>query len=351
MPPVDCAANPSDPGCTQPPTNPPGYRWFDPRGKLLPETKALAEGHLAGMTLLNRGMDVAAGQGMREALRIGRLNRLTGTKSLWATLSAGTGKYDTGSHVDMDSVSLMAGLSANQISNTGEANFGAFVEAGNGSYDTYNKFASAGTLKGDGKIRYWGGGLLGRFDFAEDNTGNFYVEGSLRAGKVKNEYRSDLRDVLGNRARFKTSAPYASLHIGGGYRWKLNETSALNLYGQAFYTREGGDNVRLSTGESMKFSSVNSNRLRFGGRYEWILERVTPYAGLAYEHEFDGKAKATILGLKVDSPDLKGGTGIVEVGFIMQPAQNHPFTINLGLQGYVGKQEGVTGSLRVKYEF
>jgi len=347
QPPVDpCIANPNAPGCTPQPPQPP-----QPPTPLLPETKALAEGYLAGMILLNRSLNAVSGEGMREALRMGRMNHLSGNRSPFAVLSAGTGKYKTGSHVEMDSVSFIAGLSANQVSNTGEANFGAFVEAGNGSYDTYNKFASTGTLKGNGKIRYWGGGLLGRLDFAESADGNFYVEGSLRAGRVKNEYHSDLRDGLGNRAKFKTSAPYASVHLGGGYRWKLNETAALDLYGQAFYTREDGDKVRLSTGESMKFSGVNSNRLRFGGRYEWILERVTPYVGIAYEHEFDGKARATIDGSRVDVPDLKGGTGIVELGFIMKPAQNHPFTINLGIQGYVGKQEGVTGSLRVKYEF
>jgi len=347
-----CIANPNAPGCT-PPVNPP----VKPVNPIQPESKALSEGHLADMILLNRGANMVAGQGMREAFRVGRQDRLTGDKSLWAVLAAGTGEYETGSHVDMDSVSLMAGLSANQTSNAGEASFGAFLEAGNGNYDTYNRFVTVGRVKGDGKNHYWGGGLLGRMDFAETGSGNAYLEGSLRAGKVKNNYHSGLRDVLGNYAHFKTSANYASLHVGGGYRWKLNETSVLDLYGQAFYTREGGDNVRLTTinRETVKFAAVNSNRIRLGGRYEWMLENVTPYVGLAYEHEFDGKAKAkiTIFGYdyKVDTPDLKGGTGIAEIGFIMRPSRNHPFTINLGIQGYVGKQQGVTGSLRMKYEF
>jgi len=344
-----CIADPSLPGCSviQQPVTPPSGSAFT----LYPETKAYAEGHLAGMTLLNRGLNVVAGQAMRESLRIGRLDRLTGNKSLWATLSAGTGEYETGSHIDMDSVSLMTGITVNQVSNAGEANFGAFIEYGNGSYDTSNKFVRTGTLKGDGKIRYYGVGLLGRMDLAETGSGNAYFEGSLRAGKVKNSYHSGLWDPLTGYGRFKTSANYASLHFGGGYRWKLNDTSVLDFYGQAFYTREGSDSTRLSSGEAIKFSAVNSNRIRLGGRYEWALERVAPYVGLAYEHEFDGKAKATINGYKVDSPDLKGGTGIAEVGVIMKPSQTVPLTLNLGIQGYVGKQEGVTGSLRMKYEF
>jgi len=350
-----CQANPNALGCGGGGT-PPGGSTFPGSGSgggayVSQSAKALSEGHLAGTTLLNQGADMVAGQGLAETVRIGRLNRQTGSKALMTALSAGSNKYKTGSHVDLDSFSLMAGAAVSQVVNAGEANFGAFLEAGNGSYDTYNSFYNVGKVKGDGKTRYWGGGLLGRMDFAETGSGNFYVDGSLRAGKVKNDVHSGLRDFRGYYARFKTSASYASLHLGGGYRWKLNETSALDLYGQAFYTRQGSDSVRLSTGDPVKFAAVNSNRIRIGGRYEWTLESVTPYVGIAYEHEFDGKAKASAYGYRIDTPDLKGDTGIAEVGIAMKPTPNRPLTLNLGIQGYVGQQEGVTGSLRVKYEF
>jgi outer membrane autotransporter protein len=233
----------------------------------------------------------------------------------------------------------------------GETHFGVFLEYGNGSYDTYNKFANIGKVEGDGKTSHYGAGLLGRTDYEEEDSGNYYVEGSLRGGQVKNDVRSGVTDALENKARFKTTALYASLHLGGGYLWRLGKTSALDFYGKAFYTYEGGDSIKLSTGDPVKFSPVSSIRLRVGSRYEWTIARFTPYAGLAYEHELDAQAKATAYGYNIDTPDLKGGTGIIEGGVIMKPAPKLPLSLNLGLQGYVGKMRGVTGSLRVKYDF
>ncbi|MCL2075905.1 MAG: autotransporter outer membrane beta-barrel domain-containing protein, partial [Betaproteobacteria bacterium] len=77
----------------------------------------------------------------------------------------------------------------------------------------------------------------------------------------------------------------------------------------------------------------------------------SPYAGLAYEYEFDGKSKASTNGYKIDRPDMKGGTGVFEGGLIVKPTPNHPLSVNVGLQGYTGKMQGWGGSVRVKYEF
>ncbi|MCL2075665.1 MAG: autotransporter-associated beta strand repeat-containing protein [Betaproteobacteria bacterium] len=319
-------------------------------GDLSPQAKAFSEGHLADMVLLNRGGNMVAGAGMAEAIRVGRANRLTGDKGVFGVVSGGTGKYKTGSHVDMDSFSLMAGVVASQAVSNGEASAGAFFEYGDGSYDTYNKFPNAASVKGDGKNSYYGAGLLGNMDVAQTGNGNVYVEGSLRAGKIKNRHDSNLQ-FGGQYARVKTDANYYSLHAGTGYRMNLGDNSAINLYGQFFHTNEGGDSVTLSDGQRLKFSSVNSNRIRMGGRYEWTQANVTPYAGIAYEYEFDGKAKATLSGDRIDRPDMKGSSGIVEGGFVMKPAPNHPLSLNVGLQGYFGKMEGWTGSLRLRYDF
>jgi len=312
-------------------------------------SKALSEGHLAGIMLLNRGGNMVAGHGLTEVVRVGRLNRQSNRSNFFAAMDAGTGRYKTGSHVDMDSVSLMAGAAVS----AGNADFGAFLEYGNGSYDTYNKFANAAKVKGDGKTRYWGLGLLGRANIAESGSGTTYLEGSIRAGKTKNDFRADVVTTNVGKERFNTSAGYVSLHGGAGYRWTLNETSALNLYGQFFHTREGGDSTRLknSANERVRFAAVTSNRIRLGGRYEWTLANVTPYIGLAYEHEFDGKVKATVDGVRVDRPDMEGSSGILEGGVSIKPTASLPLTIDLGLQGYAGKQRGATGSLRIKYDF
>jgi hypothetical protein len=77
------------------------------------QTKALSEGFLAGMGLVNQGADAIAGQGMEFAVRSARAG-LSGGYGLagFGTLSGGWSRLNTGSHVDMSSLSLMTGLSA-----------------------------------------------------------------------------------------------------------------------------------------------------------------------------------------------------------------------------------------------
>ncbi|MDR3087438.1 MAG: hypothetical protein LBU45_05750 [Azoarcus sp.] len=75
------------------------------------------------------------------------------------------------------------------------------------------------------------------------------------------------------------------------------------------------------------------------------------YVDLAYDHEFSGKAKASTNGFKIDAPDFKGGSGMAEIGFTGKPMANKALFIDLGVQGYAGKREGVTESLRVNYFF
>ncbi|MDR0736208.1 MAG: hypothetical protein LBF51_05145, partial [Zoogloeaceae bacterium] len=66
---------------------------------------------------------------------------------------------------------------------------------------------------------------------------------------------------------------------------------------------------------------------------------------------FEGKAKAKANGYALDAPSLRGDTGIGEIGFTFTPSKTLPLAIDFGVQGYAGKKEGVTGSLRVKYAF
>jgi len=110
--------------------------------------------------------------------------------------------------------------------------------------------------------------------------------------------------------------------------------------------------VHLATGDPIRFDSVDSHRLRAGGRFNYAVNAyIAPYAGLAYEYEFDGKAAATAYDQSIPAPSLQGGTGIGELGLTVKGNKNMPLSIDLGVQGYVGTREGVTGSLQVRYEF
>ena len=324
-------------------------------GRATDQSKALPKGFLGGLALNLQGADLVAGRGMDSAVRAS-----SGTDDAerhgfagFGALSGGSLRYNTGSHLDMNSLSLLTGLAWGIDLAPGRLTLGAFFEYGNGSYDTHNSFTNAASVDGDGNAYYLGGGILARMDFVNIGPGRFYAEASGRAGKTHNEYdSSDLRDAAGRKADYDSSSPYYGLHFGTGYVWNINDAATLDLYGKYFWTRQQGDSVGLSTGEHLSFDDINSSRLRFGGRFAYILnEHVAPYIGAAWEHEFDGKARARTNGFDIDAPNLRGNTGIGELGLSLTPSADLPLTIDLGVQGYTGKHEGVTGSLMVKWEF
>lgn len=319
------------------------------------QTKALSEGFVSGLGMVTQGADVAAGQGMDSAVAAAKAGAAAGGGAPvgFGAVSGGSVRYNTGSHVDVNSASLMAGLAWGAKNPLGRLTFGPFIEYGYGSYSTYNSFNSAASVKGDGTTSYYGGGVLGRLDLPDSGPGHAYVEASTRAGGLHNEYdSSDLRDASGRKAEYDSSSMYFGFHLGTGYVWNIMENASLDLYGKYFWTRQLGDSVTLSTGDPIDFKDVDSSRLRFGSRFSYTMDEVlAPYVGAAYEHEFDGKARATTNGKDMLSPTMGGDTGVFELGLVYAPLESLPFSFDLGVQGYVGKREGVTGSLQAKYEF
>ena len=79
--------------------------------------------------------------------------------------------------------------------------------------------------------------------------------------------------------------------------------------------------------------------------------RFKPYIGVSYEHEFAGSCESKTFGYNIASPSLEGDTGIGELGIKMTPSESLPLSVNLGVQGYVGQKQGVSGSCLLKYEF
>ena len=320
-----------------------------------PQTKALAEGYLSGVALTLQGADLVAGKGIDAAGRAVRASLAGGGKGLAAfgALSGGWSRYNTGSHIDVSGFSLLTGLAWGADSVPGQFTAGMFFEYGSAATGTYNSFSNAASVSGDGSTWYMGAGLLARMDFNDSGPGHIYAEASARAGALNNKYRNDdLRDASGRRAEFDTSTPYVSLHAGLGYVWDLTDALSLDLSAKYFWTWQDSADSDLSTGEALHFDAVNSHRLRLGGRLTWaVTEHVSPYVGAAWEHEFDGKARATSLGYDLDAPSLTGDTGIGELGLSWTPSATIPLTIDLSLQGYTGVREGYTGSLMAKWEF
>lgn len=321
---------------------------------LNPQTKAFPEGHLGSMITLLQGADLIAGEGTEAAKHATSL--LSDTKiafNIFTAMSAGWSRYNTGSHTDVRSFSLVAGPAIGIDLDLGRLTLGAFYEYGTGISDTYNSFSNAPSVHGDGDVWYVGGGLLTRMDFTDSGPGNFYAEASARAGRVHNDYEnSDMRDYAGRIAEYSTSLPYYSIHAGLGYIWNIKDSATLEMYGKYFWTHQPHVSTSLSTGEPVDFDSVDSHRMRLGSRLTYPINAVfKPFLGVAWEHEFDGRSSTRIHGLPVSEPSLEGDTGIGEIGFTLSPSERVPVDIDFTMNGYTGMREGVGGSVVMKIKF
>ena len=69
-----------------------------------------------------------------------------------------------------------------------------------------------------------------------------------------------------------------------------------------------------------------------------------------WEYEFSGKATATYQGYDAPSPSLRGGSGMLEVGYRFAPKDNN-FSYDLHITGWQGKRQGYTGGARVNWAF
>ena len=317
-----------------------------------PQTKALAEGWLAGLTLGIQAGNVAADQGIGAmryaAVRLDRDGWLP-----FGVLEGGSLKYDSGSHIDLQSLSLLAGLGRGVSTDLGLLIVGGFFEYGTGSYKTHNTFDTMPSVDGSGNAWYMGGGLLASMDFKKTGDGHFYLEGSAHTGMLHNSFDGDaLRDAFGRSAEFDTDTPYYNLHAGLGYLWNFAEDHSLDIYGKYYWTRVLGTDETLNTGDHVDFDDITSSRTRLGARYAYqATEHVSTYIGAAWEHEFEGVSDSSVFGYGIDSPKIRGDSGRGEIGLRFTPTDDLPLTVDLGVQGYAGKKEGVTGSLFVQYEF
>ena len=113
------------------------------------QLKALLEGRLAGLAFASQGYDLIVGPGMYAAML--ETKRQGAGIVPFAVVGGGTNRYDTGSHIDVDGVHLLAGMAwrAN-IAAASSLVTGAFFEAGWGSYDSRNSFNNLPSVKGKG---------------------------------------------------------------------------------------------------------------------------------------------------------------------------------------------------------
>jgi Fe2+ transport system protein FeoA len=272
-------------------------------------------------------------------------------------VDAGRWHLDTGSRIRLSSANMLLGLATRHRGDSGAALLGIFLEAGKADYDTRNHFTSLPSIDGDGDLDAVGGGLLARHTWDND----LRIEASLRTGRLKNDFRTkNYEDENGEPARYKSTDHYLAAHLGVGRGWQISEKNDLDLLLRYYWTRLEGGKAALSNGEWLRFDDAESHRVRVGGRltHTWRETRFW-YVGAAVEREFDSKVNASAnmragnqtLRFNLDEHDFKGTTSIGEIGVIIRSRKNSPFSLEAGLQGYAGKVKGVSGGIRIGYEF
>lgn len=306
--------------------------------------KSLVETRAGVVTMINAGADMLAGQGMSNAAEAAADTRAGGGFEAFGAVSGGKLRAKSGSHVDTKGIGLNLGFARELSNKQGKLLFGPVIEYGHGSYDSYQDNG----IKADGKTSYWGIGVIAK----QTNHSGFYYEGSLRVGKTKSDYSSDLSPV--NHASYDSKATYWAAHLGIGKVMDVGKDNTLDVYGKYFYSHTGSDNVTVhatSGDEEINFDAVNSHRLRIGTRLTHALnEKNKIYGGLAWQYEFKGDARATYNGGSTPSPSVKGSSGMIELGWQVKPGKS-PMTIDLGVTGWVGKQRGITANLQANWTF
>jgi len=301
------------------------------------KSKSASEAQTVAPTMVNNAGDLLATEGIQSLVSM----PANGTMGSFGVATAGNIRNNTGSHTNVQGISALFGVGKRFDPSYGTVYTGAFFELGYSDYSSHNDF-STGYVRGDGHGKYYGAGLVARYDI----PCGFYTEGSVRFGRSESYWSSS---QLG--ASYDSAGMYFGLHFGIGYIWKFAQNFKLDVYSKYFYAHQAGDDVTI-LGAPYKFDSVDSNRLRLGARFGYdFTEKFGAYAGAGWEREFNGTANATVYGYDILAPSLRGNSGIFEGGVTFKPSKDSGFKTELGITGYVGQKKGVTGTLKLNYTF
>ena len=303
--------------------------------KATESSKTLAESLLGTVAFVNQGAEFIADEGIAAMVDAAKLGEVTA----FGVMQGGSTHYNTGSYVDVDGVTFMAGAGLRVNPNWTMA---GFVEAG-----WANSASHVEGTRGDGDHEYFGVGFATRYQ----TDGVLYADGSLRAGRATTEFEGRYGQ---DSASYDAKSLYMSAHVGLGALWDLNESLKLDTYARYMVTYLDDDDVSLNNrhNDKLELDSTVTHAVRAGAR---LLGDFNDYAswkvGAAYEHVFDGDAESAVNSFSLDVPSLEGDTGVFELGLRIRPSLESNWAVDLGAKGYVGDREGVTGNMTVRYSF
>ena len=266
-------------------------------------------------------------------------------------------KTYTGSYIINKGMSAALGFGR---TTENELYYGAFLDLGYSDYDTYNDF-NGKEVKGQGKSRYFGGGLFAKWFFGSEL--NNYIHFTGRVGQSKSEYDTNVDSGSYNKAavveNFTLNRFYygATLEIGHKFD-NVWEDGALEVYARGAFTNVAkADGVQIGS-DKFDIATIDSLIARGGLRYlEKFSKTWTGFIDIAFEREFDGEADGRSSGFTESfaqsylAPSLKGNSGVAAVGVTYETNGRQGFVVNIKVQGSAGKNRGYGGGFDVQYKF
>ncbi len=304
-------------------------------------SKSVVETQIASLAGVITSADLLSNAGFSNASQAVQQSNTEGGSARemvpYAAAGYGNMRQESGSHVDVQGAAFNIGFAKEVKNGSGKLLFGPMIEYGRGSYESY---LDDGT-KGDGNTQNFGLGVMAR----QNNDNGTYYEGSLRYGKLTSNYNSG---DLG--ADYDTDANYWGAHLGLGKVFQLNDKNSIDTYCKFFYTNQGSSSANI-LGSNVEFDAVKSKRSRLGFRFNHATSDVRSiYAGLAWQHEFDGSACATVDGFSTPSPSIKGNSMMAELGVNIAP-KSSPVSFDFGVSGWAGKQKGYSLNANMLWSF
>ena len=308
------------------------------------KSKSVVETQIASLAGVITSADLLSNAGFSNASQAVQQSNAEGGSARemvpYAAAGYGNMRQESGSYVDVQGSAFNIGFAKEVKNGSGKLLFGPMIEYGRGSYESY---LDDGT-KGNGNTQNFGLGVMAR----QNNDNGTYYEGSLRYGKLTSNYNSGDLGTAG--ADYDTDANYWGAHFGLGKVFQLNDKNSIDTYCKFFYTNQGSSSANI-LGSNVEFDAVKSKRSRLGFRFNHATSDVRSiYAGLAWQHEFDGSACATANGYSMPSPSIKGNSMMVELGVNVAP-KSSPVSFDLGVSGWAGKQKGYSLNANMLWSF
>ena len=298
------------------------------------EAKTLSKAFLSSMALIKQGADFIIEDAKAAALyALGDTNG----SSLFAAGHGGYTNYDNESEFSIRDYHLVVG--------------GAF------KYDNllWSLFAETGIGEAglkenadiDTDLSYVGLGTLIDYEFAN----GLYADAALRFGYIKTDFDGKYED---DDASFVSHNLYGSIHVGGGYRFALNDFIKADVYARYLGIYETSDRFNLHDKSDSRMSVDPSfaHALRAGTEFNFKLNPfISLNAGAGIEHIFDSSVKTFVNGYALHRENIDGTSFVGSLGVDVTSALYPEFSFSSNVHLSAGDRQGAAFSFIAEYKF